>query len=157
MFRETELEKTLQEFIKTFGGSLDPRMWFNLIKEEHDELLEELSKETLDKVKLLKEFTDLLYVTQGFMLVLPENTDALFPEEELEEMTGMFDFAYSTASKVSDMFSHEVKAEALRRVHKSNMSKLGDDGKPIRRGDGKILKGPNYKLAILDDLIGGEE
>ena len=29
-------------------------------------------------------------------------------------------------------------------VHDSNMSKLGLDGKPIRREDGKILKGPNY-------------
>ena len=29
-------------------------------------------------------------------------------------------------------------------VHKSNMSKLGADGKPIYREDGKILKGPNY-------------
>jgi len=34
---------------------------------------------------------------------------------------------------------------ALLEVHKSNMSKLGDDGKPIRREDGKILKGKNYK------------
>lgn len=30
-------------------------------------------------------------------------------------------------------------------VHASNMSKLGDDGKPVRRADGKALKGPNYK------------
>ena len=42
--------------------------------------------------------------------------------------------------------------EALHRVHKSNMSKLGEDGKPIRRDDGKVLKGPNYKPPFLDDL-----
>ena len=42
--------------------------------------------------------------------------------------------------------------EALYRVHRSNMSKLGEDGKPIRREDGKILKGPNYKPPFLDDL-----
>lgn len=29
-------------------------------------------------------------------------------------------------------------------VHRSNMSKLGDDGQPIRRADGKVLKGPNF-------------
>jgi len=29
-------------------------------------------------------------------------------------------------------------------VHNSNMSKLGEDGKPIHREDGKVLKGPNY-------------
>ena len=34
----------------------------------------------------------------------------------------------------------------------SNMSKLGDDGKPIRRGDGKVLKGPNYMPPYLEDL-----
>ena len=36
--------------------------------------------------------------------------------------------------------------EALDRVHQSNMSKLGEDGKPIYREDGKVLKGPNYKI-----------
>ena len=43
--------------------------------------------------------------------------------------------------------------EAFKRVHESNMSKLGDDGKPIRRQDGKILKGPNYKAPTLGDLV----
>lgn len=32
----------------------------------------------------------------------------------------------------------------LAEVHRSNMSKLGADGKPVRREDGKTLKGPNY-------------
>ena len=43
--------------------------------------------------------------------------------------------------------------EAMRRVHESNMSKLGEDGKPIYRADGKVLKGPNYKPPYLNDLI----
>ena len=43
--------------------------------------------------------------------------------------------------------------EAMRRVHKSNMSKLGEDGKPIYRADGKVLKGPNYQPPYLNDLI----
>ncbi|OUV26353.1 MAG: hypothetical protein CBC48_15500 [bacterium TMED88] len=42
--------------------------------------------------------------------------------------------------------------EAMRRVHTSNMSKLGEDGKPIYRGDGKVLKGPNYAPPNLKDL-----
>ena len=42
---------------------------------------------------------------------------------------------------------------ALERVHESNMSKLGEDGKPVYRGDGKVLKGPNYKPPTLHDLI----
>ena len=43
--------------------------------------------------------------------------------------------------------------EALHRVHESNMSKLDDDGKPIYREDGKVLKGPNYKPPNLEDLV----
>ena len=42
---------------------------------------------------------------------------------------------------------------AMERVFESNMSKLDDDGKPIYREDGKVLKGPNYKKPRLDDLI----
>ncbi len=43
--------------------------------------------------------------------------------------------------------------EAMRRVFESNMSKLGDDGKPLRREDGKVLKGPNYQPPNLSDLV----
>lgn len=42
---------------------------------------------------------------------------------------------------------------AFIRVHKSNMSKLGEDGKPILREDGKALKGPNYQPPCLEDLV----
>jgi predicted HAD superfamily Cof-like phosphohydrolase len=41
--------------------------------------------------------------------------------------------------------------EAFTRVHTSNMSKLVD-GKPLKRADGKFLKGPNYHPPYLDDL-----
>jgi NTP pyrophosphatase (non-canonical NTP hydrolase) len=41
---------------------------------------------------------------------------------------------------------------AMKRVFESNMSKFVD-GKPLRREDGKILKGPNYQPPILEDLI----
>ena len=43
--------------------------------------------------------------------------------------------------------------EAFRRVHESNLSKLGEDGKPIRNELGKILKGPNYPEPSLIDLV----
>lgn len=42
---------------------------------------------------------------------------------------------------------------AMDRIFESNMSKLGDDGKPIYRADGKVLKGPNYRPPFLDDLV----
>ncbi len=43
--------------------------------------------------------------------------------------------------------------EALHRVHQSNLSKLDEDGNPIYREDGKVLKGPNYAPPDLTDLI----
>ena len=43
--------------------------------------------------------------------------------------------------------------EAMFRVHESNMSKLDEEGKPILREDGKVLKGPNYKPPNLEDLV----
>jgi predicted HAD superfamily Cof-like phosphohydrolase len=46
-----------------------------------------------------------------------------------------------------------VKDEAMAEVHRSNMSKLGADGKPILREDGKFLKGPNYFPPNLKPLI----
>jgi predicted HAD superfamily Cof-like phosphohydrolase len=42
---------------------------------------------------------------------------------------------------------------ALDRVHQSNMSKLDDEGNPIYREDGKVLKGPNYQPPNLNDLV----
>jgi predicted HAD superfamily Cof-like phosphohydrolase len=40
----------------------------------------------------------------------------------------------------------------FKEVHRSNMSKLGPDGKPVKRADGKVTKGPNYKPADLSFL-----
>ncbi len=40
-------------------------------------------------------------------------------------------------------------------VHRSNLSKLGADGKPIyRESDGKILKGPGYSPPDLATVLG---
>ena len=46
---------------------------------------------------------------------------------------------------------------AMQRVFESNMSKLGDDGKPIYREDGKVLKGPNYYKPTLVDLVSAND
>lgn len=43
--------------------------------------------------------------------------------------------------------------KCLREVHRSNMSKLGEDGKPLLRADGKILKGPNFTLPDLEAIL----
>ena len=69
-------------------------------------------------------------------------------EEELKELADLVYVCFQYAENIEwDL------EEALDRVHKSNMSKLGIDGKPIRRADGKVLKGPNYQPPLLNDLI----
>ena len=69
-------------------------------------------------------------------------------EEALKELADLVYVCYQYAENMGWFLD-----EALDRVHKSNMSKLGEDGKPIYREDGKVLKGPNYKLPTLSDLF----
>ena len=66
----------------------------------------------------------------------------------LKELADLAYVIYGTA----EAFGWDLD-EAVKRVHESNMSKLGSDGKPIYREDGKVLKGPNYKEPYLGDLV----
>ena len=43
--------------------------------------------------------------------------------------------------------------ECFEEVHESNMSKLGPDGKPIYRDDGKVMKGPDYRKPDLRKVL----
>ena len=43
--------------------------------------------------------------------------------------------------------------QCFEEVQKSNMSKLGNDGKPIYNEDGKVMKGPNYFKPNLSKFI----
>jgi|TARA_R110002153_G_scaffold63295_4_gene169956 predicted HAD superfamily Cof-like phosphohydrolase len=63
---------------------------------------------------------------------LVEVTDAL--ADQLYILLGTM-VAHGMQGIIKDVFNE---------VHRSNMSKLGEDGKPIYREDGKVLKGPNY-------------
>lgn len=55
--------------------------------------------------------------------------------------------ALGDISYVSDGFAIEMGVDldlVINEIHASNMTKLGEDGNPIYRGDGKVLKGPHY-------------
>lgn len=147
----TDTEIMLTEFIKTFKGSLDIRLWFKLIKEELAELKEAIAAN--DKVEMLKEFSDLLYVMQGFMLMADMMDRDFMQDDELLAIVDLFEDCEKVALSIREVFTQEQREEAFKRVHNSNMSKLGEDGKPIFREDGKVLKGPNYAPANLTDLI----
>lgn len=43
--------------------------------------------------------------------------------------------------------------EVFNEIHRSNMSKLDEDGKPIFREDGKILKGRDYFKPNIKDIL----
>ena len=45
-------------------------------------------------------------------------------------------------------------AAVLAEVQRSNMSKLGADGRPVYRGDGKVLKGPDYFPPDVAGVLG---
>jgi predicted HAD superfamily Cof-like phosphohydrolase len=47
---------------------------------------------------------------------------------------------------------HKIEA-VFDEIQRSNMSKLGADGKPIYREDGKVMKGPNYFKPDFSSLL----
>lgn len=68
---------------------------------------------------------------------------------EMADALGDLDYVVQGANLAFGIPSEEVMAE----IHASNMSKLGEDGRPIYREDGKVLKGPNYFKPDLAKLL----
>ena len=77
-----------------------------------------------------------------------ESTAANNPEAMLKELADLVYVTYGYAAT----YGWDLD-RAVRRVHLSNMSKLGLDRKPLKNPEGKVLKGPNYKKPDLKDLI----
>lgn len=146
------LAPMLQEFIKTFGASLDMRLWYKLVQEELAELEDAMKK--ANKADTLKELCDVLYVYTPFNHFIHHVVENdLLHEDEAKEITDYLQSNFKIFQKAAAMFPPMVVYEAFVRVHKSNMSKLGLDGKPIKRADGKVMKGPNYAPPDLSDLV----
>lgn len=99
-------------------GKMIKHRW-NLLNEEYEELWQELFDYEDGKV-----------------------VPALEPDKKkvAKEIADMLYVIYGMA----DVFDIDIDS-VFTYVHNSNMSKLGDDGNPIRREDGKVMKGPNYK------------
>ena len=93
---------------------------------------------------IVEEFKEFLEA-DGFMFKHGHNVQL----ECLKELADLVYVCYQYAENMNWFLD-----EALNRVHESNLSKLDEDGKPIRREkDGKVLKGPNYKPPDLSDLV----
>jgi NTP pyrophosphatase (non-canonical NTP hydrolase) len=71
-----------------------------------------------------------------------------YKEECLKELADLVYVCYQYAANMGWDLDR-----ALKLIHESNLSKLDEDGNPIYREDGKVLKGPNYKKPNLHSLI----
>jgi len=74
---------------------------------------------------------------------LAEYVDAVANEDLVEAADALCDLAYVVFGAAA-CHGFTRFDEMFDEVQRSNMSKLGADGKPIIREDGKILKGPNF-------------
>ncbi len=82
-----------------------------------------------------------------FELMREENQeyiDAVKANDLVEVLDAVVDMQYILNGTIARHGLQDVFDEAFDEVHASNMSKLGEDGKPIYREDGKILKGKKY-------------
>ncbi|PJB73249.1 MAG: phosphoribosyl-ATP diphosphatase [Alphaproteobacteria bacterium CG_4_9_14_3_um_filter_47_13] len=85
---------------------------------------------------------------------LDELKDALAQGDITEVLDALTDLQYVLDGAYLSFGLQAVKHAAFDEVHRSNMSKLGVDGKPIRReSDGKVLKGPDYFKPDLAQFV----
>jgi predicted HAD superfamily Cof-like phosphohydrolase len=82
---------------------------------------------------------------------LTELVDALNNKDIVEVADALTDILYVTYG-AGHAFGIDLDT-CFDEVQRSNMSKLGEDGKPIYREDGKILKGPNYFAPDLTKYV----
>lgn len=81
-----------------------------------------------------------------------ELKDAIKDKNLVEVADALTDILYVTYG-AGVAFGIDLDA-CLAEVHRSNMTKLGKDGKPVHREDGKIIKGPHYEKPNLKPILG---
>ncbi len=101
---------------------------------------EDLNKLRLDLIR--EELTELM--------IALEDRDPVATLDALTDLQYVLDGAYLTFGL------HKWKDAALQEVQRSNMSKLDENGKPVKRADGKVLKGPNYSPPDLKKVLNGD-
>ena len=82
---------------------------------------------------------------------LEELTEAMQDENLLEVADALTDILYVTYG-AGHAFGIDLD-KCFEEVQSSNMSKLGDDGKPIYNEAGKVMKGPNYFKPDLSKFL----
>ncbi len=84
---------------------------------------------------------------------LCELEEALIARDPVAVLDALTDLQYVLDGAYLQFGFADYKETALAEVHRSNMSKLDENGEPIYRADGKILKGPNYSPPNLMGAI----
>ena len=73
-----------------------------------------------------------------------EYLEAANNNDLVEVADALGDMLYILCGTIIEHGMQDKIEEVFNEIQRSNMSKLGEDGKPIFREDGKVLKGPNY-------------
>ncbi|MFI8606385.1 hypothetical protein ACIGCP_18100 [Cellulophaga baltica] len=91
-----------------------------------------------------------------FNLMDEENKEYLEAAENndlVEVADALGDMLYILCGTILEHGMQHKIEEVFNEIQRSNMSKLGADGKPIYREDGKVLKGPNYFVPNIDKIL----
>ena len=110
------------------------------VKDFHDKF--GLSYNHSPTVELEKKIIEL-----RFNLMKEENEEyieAARNKDIIEVADALGDMLYILCGTIIEHGMSDIIEEVFDEIQKSNMSKLGADGKPIYRQDGKVMKGPNY-------------
>ena len=112
----------------------------NAVKDFHDTF--GLSYNDSPTVSLEKKIIELRY-----NLMKEENEEyiqAARKNDIIEVADALGDMLYILCGTIIEHGMSDIIEDVFDEIQKSNMSKLGADGKPIYREDGKVMKGPNY-------------
>jgi predicted HAD superfamily Cof-like phosphohydrolase len=82
-----------------------------------------------------------------------EYLDAANNRDLVEVADALGDMLYILCGTIIEHGMQHKIEEVFDEIQKSNMSKLGADGKPIFREDGKVLKGPNYFKPDINSIL----
>lgn len=97
--------------------------------------------------------------TLRFNLMAEENEEyleAASKNDLVEVADALGDMLYILCGTILEHgLQHKIE-EVFEDIQRSNMSKLGADGKPIYREDGKVLKGPGYFKPDIAKVLGVE-
>ncbi len=92
-----------------------------------------------------------------FNLMKEENEeylDAVQNNDLTEVADALGDMMYILCGTIIEHGLQHIIEDVFDEIQRSNMSKLGHDGKPIYREDGKVMKGPNYFKPDFSKIIG---